>query len=138
MFHFFPIAIAIRCNADEQAFIFRAEIFALGWSQRVGRISGSVIRRTACDKNGWVTLSLIHPLGVARKQKVSQSFQADLPGPALREKRNRFAHDPNQSYNSRHPGPQEGRIAIVTNVGPGCDGRESAGRAMRIAGRVFP
>jgi len=42
------------------------------------------------------------------------------------------------SPKSRHPGPQEGRIAIVTNVGPGCGGRESAGRVMRIAGRVFP
>ena len=78
-------------------------------------------------QNGWVTPSLTHPPGVARKQKDSQSFQADLPGPALREKRNRFAHDPNQSYNSAYPGPQEGRIAIVTNVGPGCGGRESAG-----------
>ena len=87
-------------------------------------------------QNGWVTPSLTHPPGVARKQKDSQSFQADLPGPALREKRNRFAHDPNQSYNSAYPGPQEGRIAIVTNVGPGCGGRESAGRAMRIAGRI--
>jgi hypothetical protein len=35
--------------------------------------------------------------GVARKQKVSQSFQADLPGPASREKTIRFARDPNQS-----------------------------------------
>src|SRR4051812_2488551 len=34
---------------------------------------------------------------VARKQKVSQSFQADLPGPAARKKTNRFARDPNQS-----------------------------------------
>jgi hypothetical protein len=23
----------------------------------------------------------------------------------------------------RHPGPQEGRFAVVMNVGPGCDGR---------------
>jgi hypothetical protein len=35
--------------------------------------------------------------GVARKQKVSQSFQSDLPGPASREKTIRFARDPNQS-----------------------------------------
>src|SRR5437879_9996993 len=85
-----------------------------------------------------LTMRVHGPASLARKQKVSQSFQADLPGPVLREKRNRFARNPNQSYNSRHPGPQEGRIAIVTNVGPGCGGRESAGRAMRIAGRVFP
>jgi hypothetical protein len=26
----------------------------------------------------------------------------------------------------RHPGPQEGRFAVVMNVGPGCDGRGSA------------
>jgi len=68
------------------------------------------------------------PAAAARKQKISKSFQSDLPGPALREKRIPFARDPNQSYKSRHPGPQEGRIAIVTDVGPGCGGRESAGR----------
>ena len=59
-----------------------------------------------------------------------------MPGPVPLGKRILFARYPNQSYNSRHPGPQEGRIAIVTNVGPGCGGRESAGRVMRIAGRV--
>jgi hypothetical protein len=36
------------------------------------------------------------------------------------------------------PAREEGRIAIVTNVGPGCGGRDSAGRAIDIAGRVFP
>src|SRR5258705_12475479 len=83
-----------------------------------------------------LTMRVYGPTGFARGGKVLQSFQADLPGPVLREKRILFSHDANQSYKSRHPGPQEGRIAIVTNVGPGCGGRESAGRVMRIAGRV--
>ena len=26
--------------------------------------------------------------------------------------------------NSPHPGPQEGRFAVVMNVGPGCGGRD--------------
>jgi hypothetical protein len=83
-----------------------------------------------------LTMRVYGPTGFARRGKVLQSFQADLPRPVLREKRIPFTRDPNQSYKSRHPGPQEGRIAIVTNVGPGCGGRESAGRVMRIAGRV--
>ncbi|MEH2548801.1 hypothetical protein V1283_005446 [Bradyrhizobium sp. AZCC 2262] len=77
-----------------------------------------------------------HPAAVAPKQKVSQSFQPDLPGPVLREKRIAFARDPNQSYNSRHPGPQEGRIAIVMDVGSGMRWTRKRRRVMRIAGRV--
>jgi hypothetical protein len=37
----------------------------------------------------------------------------------------------------RHPVPHEGRIAIVTDVGMGCGGRGSAGRAELIAGRAL-
>ena len=39
--------------------------------------------------------------------------------PPLRAKIFRFAFDPNQTYSFRYPGPQEGRIAIVTDVGLG-------------------
>jgi hypothetical protein len=39
------------------------------------------------------------------------------------------------STNSRHPTPQEGRIAIVTDVGMGCGGRGSVWRAMGSQGR---
>ena|SRR5713226_6488220 len=39
------------------------------------------------------------------------------------------------STNSRHPTPQEGRIAIVTDVGMGCGGRGSVLRAMGLQGR---
>ena len=38
------------------------------------------------------------------------------------------------STNSRHPTPQEGRIAIVTDVGEGCGGRGSVERAMGLQG----
>jgi hypothetical protein len=38
------------------------------------------------------------------------------------------------STNSRHPTPQEGRIAIVTDVGEGCGGRGSVLRAMGSQG----
>ena len=40
-------------------------------------------------------------------------------GPVLPAKIFRFAITPNHSYNSRHPVPLEGRIAIVTDVGCG-------------------
>src|SRR6266481_8387374 len=39
--------------------------------------------------------------------------------PPLRAKIFRFAFAPNQTYSLRCPGPQEGRIAIVTDVGQG-------------------
>ena len=39
--------------------------------------------------------------------------------PPLRAKIFRFAFDPNQTYSFPRPGPQEGRIAIVTDVGLG-------------------
>src|SRR5882672_5621896 len=39
--------------------------------------------------------------------------------PPLRAKIFRFAIAPNQTYSFPRPGPQEGRIAIVTDVGQG-------------------
>src|ERR1700681_2991525 len=39
------------------------------------------------------------------------------------------------STNSRHPTPQEGRIAIVTDAGCGCGGRGSVLRATGLQGR---
>jgi hypothetical protein len=39
------------------------------------------------------------------------------------------------STNSRHPTPQQGRIAIVTDAGCGCGGRGSVLRAMGSQGR---
>jgi hypothetical protein len=38
------------------------------------------------------------------------------------------------STNSRHPTPQEGRIAIVTDAGCGCGGRGSVLRATGLQG----
>src|SRR6266566_3280774 len=54
----------------------------------------------------------------------------------LARKINRFAPDPNQTYKFRRLIPHEGRIAIVTDVGMGCGGRDSVVRADVIAGRV--
>ncbi len=55
---------------------------------------------------------------------------------APRAKIFRFADDPNQTYKFRRLIPHEGRIAIVTDVGMGCGGRDSVVRADVIAGRV--
>jgi hypothetical protein len=135
MFRIFPVAAADRFNVDEQAFIFVPK-----FRVQVARLASADQRQRnpprACQFGG--SRCRQPPTAVARKQKVSQSFQTDLPRPVLREKRIPFARNPNQSYKSRHPGPQEGRIAIVTNVGPGCGGRDSARRVMGRAGRVFP
>ncbi|MFG3598146.1 hypothetical protein [Bradyrhizobium sp. RDI18] len=102
-----------RCNADEQSFIF-APKFRAQVAQVAGRIGDSTIRMLSI---WWLTLPLTHPTGIARKQKVSQSFQADLPCPVVREKRILFSREANQSYNSRHPGPQEGRWPSSRTLG---------------------
>jgi hypothetical protein len=46
-----------------------------------------------------------------------KAFQSDLPCPALFEKIFLFPSDPNHRLISRHPVPNEGRFAIVTDVG---------------------
>jgi hypothetical protein len=48
--------------------------------------------------------------------------------PAVTAKIFRFAIAPNHIYSFRHPGPQEGRIAIVTDVGHGMRWTHIAGR----------
>jgi hypothetical protein len=60
-----------------------------------------------------------------------------LPRPAFPAKINPFAPPPNQQYNLRVPACQEGRIAIVTDVGSECGGRGSDRCAGRIAGRAL-
>jgi hypothetical protein len=59
---------------------------------------------------------------LARRAKISLRAKTCPP---LRAKIFRFAFDPNQTYSFHRPGPQEGRIAIVTDVGMGCGGRGS-------------
>jgi hypothetical protein len=66
-----------------------------------------------------------------------QPNQRDLPSPAFPAKINPFAPPPNQPYNLRVPACQEGRIAIVTDVGSECGGRGSDRCAGRIAGRAL-
>jgi hypothetical protein len=73
----------------------------------------------------------------ARKINFRQGFQRDLPRPDPVAKIYCFAPTPNHSYNSRHPVPPRGALAIVTNVGAGCGGRGSVGRVVVFAGRLF-
>jgi hypothetical protein len=86
----------LRCvwiHVDEQAFIFVPK-FRVQVAQHARRISdGAILRAREMGELRFAN----PPWGAARKQKVSQSFQADLPGPASREKTIRFARDPNQS-----------------------------------------
>jgi hypothetical protein len=46
-----------------------------------------------------------------------------------REKYCLFTFEPKSPVYLRHPVPKEGRFAIVTDVGAGCGGRGSVGRA---------
>src|SRR5256886_15050144 len=63
-------------------------------------------------------------------------LQADLPRPVPHTKIFRFVTDPNHPYNSCHPVPPRGALAIVTNVGAGCGGRGSVRREKWFAGRA--
>jgi hypothetical protein len=109
-FHFFPMATA-RCNADEQIFIF-APKFSVRPHPEEPRSGvskdespdaaagphgspGDAKHRPETALSRLLTMRASSPAGVAPKQKVLQSFQADLPRPVLREKRIRFARDPN-------------------------------------------
>lgn len=57
--------------------------------------------------------------------------------PDGREKINCFANQPKLKQNPCCLVPQEGRIAIVTERGTGCDGRGSVGRVVVFAGRAL-
>ena len=48
-----------------------------------------------------------------------------------------FRRRANHIYDSRHPVPGEGALAIVTNVGTGCGGRGGGVRAMGWQGGLF-
>jgi hypothetical protein len=52
----------------------------------------------------------------ARAVEFLSPFQADLPCPVVARKIFLFPSDPNHRLISRHPVPNEGRFAIVTNV----------------------
>jgi hypothetical protein len=51
------------------------------------------------------------------KTRFVEAVQRDSTCPVPSQKIFRFAADPNQIHNSRHPVPTEGRFAIVTDVG---------------------
>ena len=53
---------------------------------------------------------------LARIAEFIEWNQTDLPCPVLAQKIIRFTSDPNHRLISRHPVPNEGRFAIVTNV----------------------
>jgi hypothetical protein len=105
-FHFFPMATA-RCNADEQIFIFAPKFPVRPHPESRGAASrrmkaqmqqrgphgspGDAKHRPETALSRLLTMRVSSPAGVAPKQKVLQSFQADLPRPVLREKRIRFA-----------------------------------------------
>ena len=68
---------------------------------------------------------------VARKIEFCEPDQADLGRPVPSEKIFRFSFTPNQRHRSRillH----RGALAIVTNVGAGCDGRGGCERRTRL------
>jgi hypothetical protein len=73
---------------------------------------------------------------VARKAKVVERFQADLPCPDLKRKIFHFAFDPNHRFGSCRLVPAEGRIARRHERGTGCGGRESAGAASGSQGGI--
>ena len=65
------------------------------------------------------------------------SCKSDLGSPVPFAKIFQFSHPPNHIYNFRHPVPQEGRIAIVTDVGHGMRWTRQLLAREGIAGRVL-
>jgi hypothetical protein len=64
------------------------------------------------------------PKPIAPKIQFLKIDQADATCPVLAEKIIRFAFLPNRLHKRRRPAPSdEGRFAIVTDVGAGCGGR---------------
>jgi hypothetical protein len=74
---------------------------------------------------------------IARRQ-ISER-RGDLPGLSSPHRKNISVFPKCKSgYMVGHPVPLRGALAIVTNVGAGCGGRDSVGRAMAVAGRDEP
>ncbi len=91
---FSRLIVATRCNADEQAFIFARRNFRVQVAQvRKARIERQRNARRVLAGIGGLRCRQPTLRPLAPKQKVSQSFQADLPGPVLREKRILFSRD---------------------------------------------
>jgi hypothetical protein len=63
-------------------------------------------------------------IGERRKNFACRANHPKPVKPASR-KYSAFAVGQITATSSPHPGPQEGRFAVVTNVGPGCGGRGS-------------
>jgi hypothetical protein len=77
---------------------------------------------TACHDARFCAIGwLLHATGSAstpaRAAEFSEPFQADLPCPVLVQKIICFTSDPNHRLISCRPAPNEGRFAIVTDVG---------------------
>jgi hypothetical protein len=102
----------------------------------VRRVSGlGVIRKCRFVASGVISGSSHAGL---HQTRINSKLTRPCPGNIISEfQKYRLPPDPNQSYMFCHPVPHEGRIAIVTDVGMGCGGRGSAGRAELIAGRVL-
>jgi hypothetical protein len=77
-------------------------------------------------------------LSMRAEANFSRLFNVMLPVQSPAQKINRLALTPNQHYNLRYPGPRRGALTIVTNVGAGCGGRGSVGRAGLVAGQALP
>jgi hypothetical protein len=85
----------------------------LAWSKTVGGVVSASQASGALPPDGQISDFLSRPL--AKNFPLSPSGKSPLQARAI-------------------PARKEGRIMIVTNVGLGCGGRRSAGRAMRSQG----
>src|SRR6266851_681702 len=79
------------------------------------------------ERRGWpgrspamtVENALTRLADLCANRRFVETIQSDLPCPVPFPKIFPFPPDPNQTYIPRHPVPEEGRIAIVTDVGHG-------------------
>ena len=85
--------------------------------------------RDVKNKKRTYRCSLSDVLGRHARAKSTRRANQRPTCPAASAKIFRLIRRANQIYKLRRPGPKRGASAVVTNVGPGCGGRESVGRA---------
>ena len=88
-------------------------------------------RRANRDRSRLVRLTIRQTLASRAHARANSTRRANqrFVCPPLPAKIFRLIRRANQIYKLRRPGPKRGASAVVTNVGPGCGGRESVGRA---------
>jgi hypothetical protein len=106
-------------STDASASVATFMLFPCGWLAKKQKCGFVDCSGTQCE-----AIHIFQPvgrckIGLVPTAEFVEADQTDLGCPVPFAKTFRFRSDPNQNYKPRHPVPDEGRIAIVTDVGHG-------------------